>query len=60
MNSEEALQHRWLAADDTMTRRRENIKYPSNRLCKLARRLAVQRKGQTTDDRQLLSLYGAK
>uniref|UniRef100_A0A914WDR8 Muscle M-line assembly protein unc-89 n=1 Tax=Plectus sambesii TaxID=2011161 RepID=A0A914WDR8_9BILA len=60
MNTEEALQHRWLAADDTMTRRRENIKYPSSRLCKLARRLAFQRKDHATDNNQLLSLYGAK
>jgi hypothetical protein len=60
MNTEEALQHRWLAADDPMTRRRENIKYPSSRLCKLAKRLALQRKAHCTDNNQLLSIYGAQ
>lgn len=38
MRTDEALDHRWLAADQAMVRRRENIKYGSYRLVRTAKR----------------------
>ncbi|KAL7071304.1 hypothetical protein ACQ4LE_009560 [Meloidogyne hapla] len=58
MRTEEALSHRWLASDQAMVRRRENIKYGSYRLIRTAkRRLQHQclfaRNGGGGNERQL-------
>uniref|UniRef100_A0A915LS68 Uncharacterized protein n=1 Tax=Meloidogyne javanica TaxID=6303 RepID=A0A915LS68_MELJA len=58
MRTDEALSHRWLASDQAMVRRRENIKYGSYRLIRTAkRRLQHQcqfaRNGVGGNERQL-------
>ncbi len=58
ISSEEALDHRWLSVQDTMVRRRENIRFSSNRLRVFARKYQYKRASLATVNNQLLSTYG--
>lgn len=58
MNTSEGLQHRWLAWDDVMVRRRENIKFSSNRFRKLSIEYGKKRKEVETHNADLVMNYG--
>ncbi|KAE9550262.1 hypothetical protein FO519_006523 [Halicephalobus sp. NKZ332] len=58
IRTDEALAHRWLSNDKQITRRREGVKYPSNRLRRTT--LRTLRRPFLEPDDTLANNYGAK
>uniref|UniRef100_A0A7E4UT80 Immunoglobulin I-set domain protein n=1 Tax=Panagrellus redivivus TaxID=6233 RepID=A0A7E4UT80_PANRE len=58
IRTDEALTHRWLSSEKNMVRRRENVKFPSNRLRRTT--LRTFNRPQPNIDGRLLSNYGGK